>query len=91
MQFLFKGQIQLSWARLREPLYPVFRSLPVEVLIATDKDGVLGEVFKSLMKKYVDYEMGGSGWLLHELLRLNLHTYEYVPLHASTYIPFPTN
>ena len=33
--------------------------------------------------------MRGSGWILHELSQLDLHTYVYDPLRASTYIPLP--
>ena len=28
-------------------------------------------------------------WVLHQLLKLDLHAYEYDPLRASTYIPLP--
>ena len=73
---------------LTEP-HPVFNSLPIEILPATDIDEALQEVFKSLMKKIDEYMSRGSCWILHELLRLDLHTYEYIPLQGSTYIPLP--
>ena len=41
------------------------------------------------MKKIDDFEERGSGWVLHELSRLDLHTYIYDPLRASTYMPLP--
>ena len=65
----------------------VFNSLPVEILAATDIDGALDEVREYLQKKIDEFEERGSGWILHELLRLDLHTYVYEPLRASTHIP----
>ena len=73
---------------LTEP-HPVFNLLPIEILPATDIDEALQEVFKSLMKKIDEYMSRGSCWILHELLRLDLHTYEYIPLRGSTYITLP--
>ena len=68
---------------------PVFRSSPIEVLVATDIDQVLQIIMGQLLKKIDDFEQRGSGWLLHELSRLDLHTYVYDSLRASTYIPLP--
>ena len=33
--------------------------------------------------------MRGSGWVLDQLLQLNLHVHEFVPLRGSTYLPLP--
>ena len=68
---------------------PVFKSLPVEILVGTDIDEVLHLITDQLLKKIDDFEERGSGWVLHELSRLDLHTYVYDPLRASTYIPLP--
>ena len=67
----------------------MFKSSPLEILAATDIDGVLQSIYDQLLKKINDFEVRGSGWLLHELSRLDLHTYVYDPLRASTYIPLP--
>ena len=68
---------------------PVFKTSPMEVLAATDIDEVLKSISNELLKKIDDFEERGSGWVLHELSRLDLHTYIYDPLRASTYIPLP--
>ena len=68
---------------------PVFKSRPMEVLMATDIDEVLHTITDQLLKKIDDFEQRGSGWVLRELSRLDLHTYVYDPLRASTYIPVP--
>ena len=68
---------------------PVFKSMPVEILAGTDIDEGLHLIANALLKKIDDFEERGSGWVLHELSRLDLHTYIYVPLRASTYMPLP--
>ena len=68
---------------------PVFKTTPIEILTATDIDEVLQTIMEQLLKKIDDFETRGSGWVLHELSRLDLHTYVYDPLRASTYIPLP--
>ena len=68
---------------------PVFKTSPMEVLAATDIDEVLKSISNELLKKIDDFEERGSGWVLHELSRLDLHTYIYDPLRASTYMPLP--
>ena len=70
-------------------VYPVFKTTPIEVLTATDIDEVLQSVIEQLLKKIDDFEERGSGWVLHELSRLDLHTYIHDPLRASTYTPVP--
>ena len=68
---------------------PVFKSSPLEILAATDIDEVLQSIYDQLLKKIDDFETRGSGWILLKLSRLDLHTYVYDPLRASTYIPLP--
>ena len=57
----------------------------------TDIDQVLHTIIEQILKRVDEYEERGSGWLLHQLLRLDLHTYEYTPFCASTYIPLPND
>ena len=75
---------------LTEP-HPVFNSPPIEILPASDIDQVLHTIIEQILKRVDEYEERGSGWILHQLLRLDLHTYEYTPLCASTYIPLPND
>ena len=70
---------------------PVFKSLPMEVLASTDIEEVLQIITEELLKKIDDFEERGSGWVLRELSRLDLHTYVYDPLRASTYSPLPND
>ena len=68
---------------------PIFKTTPIEILTATDIDEVLQLIMEQLLKKIDDFETRGSGWVVHELSRLNLHTYIYDTFRASTYIPLP--
>ena len=67
----------------------VFNSDVVEVLTSTDLDEALNSIFEKLLKLIEEFQERGSGWVLHELLRLDLHTYAFDPLRGSTYIPLP--
>ena len=67
----------------------VFNSEAVEVLATTDLDDVLNSIFDNLLKLIEEFQENGSGWVMHEVLRLDLHTYEFDPLRGSTYIPLP--
>ncbi len=60
----------------------VFNADPVEVFAATDIAEVLNDTHEQLQKKIEEYEERGSGWVLHELLRLDLHAYIYEPMRA---------
>ena len=55
----------------------MFKSSPLEILIATNIDQVLQSIYDQLLKKINKFEQRGSGWVLHELSRLDLHTYVY--------------
>ena len=70
---------------LTEP-HPVIKSLPLEILHVIDIDQVLYTIIEQILKRVDQYEERGSGWVFHQLLRLDLHTYEYTPFSASTYI-----
>ena len=67
--------------------HPVFKSLPLEILLAAVINKVLQTITEQILKRVEEYKERGRGWVLQLLLRLDLHTCEYVPLCASTYIP----
>ena len=52
----------------------VFNSEAVEVLATSDMDEVLNSIFDNLVKQIEEFQENGSGWVMHELLRLDLHT-----------------
>ena len=77
--------LHVTFHQTTEPTFlseppPVFKSSLIEVLAATDIDGVLQSIYDQQLKKIKDFEVRGSGGVLHELSRLDLHTYIYDPL-----------
>ena len=66
---------------------PVFNSEAMEVFEAEDVDAILGEIYSYLLALIDEFQERGSGWVLNQLLRLDLHTYQYAPLRGSTFIP----
>ena len=69
---------------------PIFNSISRIVLPSSDRETILSEVCDEIIAAVDNYEMQGSGWVLHQLLRLELTILAYEPLRASTYIPLPS-
>ena len=61
----------------------------MEVFEAEDVDAILGEIYSYLLALIDEFQERGSGWVLNQLLRLDLHTYQYAPLRGSTFILLP--
>ena len=51
----------------------------------------MNSIFDNLVKHIEEFQENGSGWVMRELLRLDLHTYVFDPLRGSTYIPLPSD
>ena len=68
---------------MTEP-YPVFKSSPLEILLATDIDKVLHTMTEQILKKVDKCEERGTGWVLHQLLRLDLHTLYIIIISIET-------
>ena len=67
----------------------VLNTEPVEILASTDITETVGSVYDMLINAVDEFEMRGSGWVLDQLLRLDLHVHEVVPLRASTHLSLP--
>ena len=67
----------------------VLNTKPVEILASTNISEVLTTFYSSLMESIDNFELQGSGWVLDQLLRLDLCVLKYDPLRASTYLPLP--
>jgi hypothetical protein len=67
----------------------VLNTKPFRVLPDGDIDKILRHLHTDLLSTIDEYEMQGSGWILDELLRLQLTLLSYEPLRASTYVPLP--
>ncbi len=69
---------------------PVLNTDPVEILASTNINETLDEIYDALVDAVEHFEMIGSGWVLDQLLRLDLHVLEFIPLRASSYLPLPS-
>ena len=60
---------------------------PLEILASTNITETLISVYDIHINAIEEFEMRGSGWVLDQLLQLDLHLHELVPLRGSTYLP----
>ena len=62
----------------------------MEVFEAEDVDAILEEIYSYLLALIDEFQERGSGWVLNQLLWLDLHTYQYthpyVDLRSSYYL-----
>ena len=67
----------------------VLNTMVFEVLDSTNLNETLDNVYDVLVNKMDSFCKKGSGWTLHQLLKLEVHILEYQPLTASTYFKIP--
>ena len=61
---------------------------PDEVMdpAATDVQEIVKSFYSNLLHQVDDYERSGSGWILHNLVYLDLHILKFNPLRGSPYV-----
>ena len=56
----------------------------------TDEDELYDMVIETIKEKIDKLESAeGTGWRLHSIIKLELHTAEFIPLRGSSYIELP--
>jgi hypothetical protein len=68
---------------------PHFRSLCTTTVNAHDMEKQLKEACSKILDSLAIYQKEGSGWILDEILHLDLKMAKYTPLKGSSYIPLP--
>ena len=58
-------------------------------LKSTDVKKVVTDAIRDIIQKLNIYQLNGSGWYFKEVLYLEIHTYQFNPIKASSYIPLP--
>ena len=59
-------------------------------LEGTDENEIYGNMINTIEEKIQKLESAeGTGWRLHSIINLELHTVEWAPLSASSYIELP--
>lgn len=58
---------------------------------AHDIDEQLGEAKKRIINRVENFQSGASGWIISDIIDINLHTAMYNPIAAGSYIKTPQN
>ena len=58
-------------------------------LDGTDEKEIYDMMVERILEKISIFQSGGSGWRLHSIIKLELHTISYNPLRGETWIPLP--
>ena len=58
-------------------------------LKSTNIEKILKKGFGKILKDIEEFNLGSSGWVFKEVLRLEVHTVEYNPTKGSSYIDLP--
>ena len=58
-------------------------------LDGTDEKELYDTMVERIIEKMATFQSMGSGWRLHSIIQLELHTVRYNPLRGETYIPLP--
>ena len=58
-------------------------------LKSTDVKKVVTDAIRDIIQKLNIYQLNGSGWYFKDVLYLEIHTYKFNPIKASSFIPLP--
>ena len=58
-------------------------------LDGTDEGDIYIIMTEIILERMATFQSGGSGWRLHSIIKLELHTKRYNPLRGETWIPLP--
>ena len=59
-------------------------------LDGTNEEELYDTMVERIIEKMATFQSVGSGWRLHSIIRLELHTVSFNPLRGETWIPLPT-
>ena len=68
---------------------PHFRSLCMTSVNRHEMNEQLNEVTQKILSAFATYQKEGSGWMLSEILHLDLNVAQHTPLKGSSYPPLP--
>ena len=64
-------------------------SIPYKLTHESDIDTDLADAFQTVRNAYDEVERKRSGWLIHKIVNIQIHTATYDPLMGSSYIDLP--
>ena len=68
-----------------------FKSFVEIVFEETDREDIYQRGVDKMRESLAKFTREGSGWVLHSIEGLDLHTVKYIPLNGSSYIKLPNN
>lgn len=68
---------------------PTFNSDTAVILPTTTLTLLIKTLHDNIIHQLDTFEQNGSGWVLNHLIYLDLHTAQFDPLRASSYLPMP--
>ena len=68
---------------------PHFRSLCMTTVNVHEIEEQLNEVNQKILSPFTSYQKEGSGWMLSEILHIDLSVAQYKLLKGSSYLPLP--
>ena len=69
---------------------PHFRSLCMKTVNQHELGNQLDEAKQKITQSFVVFQKEGSGWVLDEILHLDLNLAHYAPVKGSNYVPLPS-
>ena len=69
---------------------PHFRSLCMKTVNQHELENQLEEAKQKITQSLVLFQKEGSGWVLDEIIHLDLSIAQYTPVKGSSYIPLPS-
>ena len=66
-----------------------FKSFVEMVFQETDREELYQKCVDKMMESLAKFQIEGSGWFLHSIAGLDLHTVKYTPLKGSSFIKLP--
>ena len=73
------------------PPHPTFKSEIATIFPTTSLTSIMNCLKDNLVQQLDSYQTNGSGWVIRDLIYLDLYIAELDPLRASSYLPMPLN
>ena len=81
-----EGDYKLSF-NIQDKAY--FHSITYINFKTTDVKELLSKFIKEIIENIITFQKNGSGWYFKEVVQLEIHTTEFIPMKGSSYIPLP--
>ena len=86
------GTIQVELKKPMEDITakPYFRTSPFTLFNESQALEATKHIFEQLLRRILDYQREGSGWVFNEIIGFQVSIHKHAPLKASSYMEIPT-